>query len=575
MSGSLVHLWHLFIGASITSTGLLVCSARAGSCAPDDVALDPRVTSIPGLPHGPFVRLSDGGIMGVDENNAIVTHDDGKTWVKHPIFKPGAAFKVRPERALLRTRSGAIILIFANDAVLKYSWDKEKNLPKPDMRLPSYSIRSLDEGKTWQDLNLLHDGWCGCIQDILQTSTGNVVVPGQELLYKEGRHATVPYVSTDDGKTWQRTRYLDIGGQGDHAGAIEGTLEELRDGRLWMLLRSYAGFFYESLSSDHGLTWTDPKPSAIKSTGSPGKMKRLASGRLVLLWNAIPNEGYVRREELSISLSEDDGKTWTPPQVFARNKGGRVSYPHLFEHSPGELWITTMQGSLRASLKEADFLKDWTKIVAFGDSTTAPRGDLPTYADLLQKELPGKGVDAWVLNAGVGGNSTEDARKRFERDVLDHKPQVAIIQFGVNDSAIDVWKDPPATAPRVALARYRENLEYFVDMLQKQTARVILMTPNPLRWTDKTKAMYGKPPYKPDDPTGFNVLLLGYAEAVRQVAREKQVGLIDLYARYEVYDEQEGQSMDDLLLDGMHPNERGHRLAADLLLAQIAAPVGD
>ncbi|NCO40148.1 MAG: hypothetical protein AUJ96_06385 [Armatimonadetes bacterium CG2_30_66_41] len=540
----------------------------------DNVVLDPRVTPLPGLPHGPFVRLGDGGILGVDEMNAVVTRDDGKTWEQHPLFKPGEAFKVRPERALLRTRSGATILIFANDAVLKYSWDKDANLPKPDMHLPSYSIRSLDDGKTWQDLNLLQDGWCGCIQDILQTSNGNVVVPGQELLYKEGRHATMPYVSADDGKTWQRTRYLDIGGQGDHAGAIEGTLVELRDGRLWLLLRSYDGFFYESFSGDQGMTWTDPKPSKIKSTGSPGKLKRLASGRLVFLWNAIPNEGYVRREQLSISFSEDDGQTWTPPQVIATNKGGRVSYPDLFAHSAGEWWITTMQGSMRASLKESDFMENWTKIVAFGDSTTAPRGDLPIYADLLQQELPAKGVDTRVINAGVGGNTTDDARKRFQQDVLDRKPQGAIIQFGINDSAVDVWKTPPATEPRVALARYRENLEFFVGALRQQGARVILMTPNPLRWTDKTKALYGKPPYRPDDPTGFNALLPSYAEAVRQLAQKEQVELVDVAAQYEAFDKQEGQSMEDLLLDGMHPNEKGHRLAADLLLEKIVAAAG-
>ena len=45
-------------------------------------------------------------------------------------------------------------------------------------------------------------------------------------------------------------------------------------------------------------------------------------GRLVLLWNAIPNEGYVRREELSISFSEDDGKTWAQPyDITADVKG--------------------------------------------------------------------------------------------------------------------------------------------------------------------------------------------------------------------------------------------------------------
>ena len=535
----------------------------------DNIVLDPRAKPLLNVPHSPFIRLADRGIMGVSGKDAIVTYDDGKTWQKRPIFKPDQKFSIRSERALLRTRSGAIILIFSNASVLKYSWDKKANLPKEDMLLPSYAIRSLDEGKTWTDLTLLHDGWCGCIQDIIQTSKGHVVVPGQELLYDKGRHATMPYVSTDDGKTWQRTRYLDIGGRGDHAGAIEGTLEELRDGRLWMLIRTYHGFFYESLSADHGLTWTDPKPSRIKSTGSPGKMKRLASGRLALVWNAIPNPGFVRREELSLSLSEDDGKTWSPPQVFARNKGGRVSYPHLFEHSPGLLWVTTMQGTLRVALNEQDFVKEWTKIVAFGDSTTAPRGKLVVYADLLRGELPGKGISAQVINAGLGGNTTAMARKRFERDVLSHKPALAIIQFGINDAAVDVWKTPPATKSRVSKEHYRANLEFFIDSLHKQGAQVVLMTPNPLRWSPRIKKMYGKPPYDPNAVDGFTGILSGYAAIVRDVAKAQSVELIDVYAQYEAYDAKPGQSMDSLLLDGMHPNAKGHRLAADLLRAAI------
>ena len=540
----------------------------------DNIVLDPRVKPVLGLPHGPFIRVADGGIMGVKDRNAIVTHDDGKTWEKRPIFGPDQKFSIRSERALLRTKSGAVILIFSNAAVLKYSWDKKKNVPKPDMLLPSYAIRSTDEGKTWTDLTLLHDGWCGCIQDIIQTSNGNVVVPGQELLYEEGRHATMPYVSTDDGKTWKRTRYLDIGGRGDHAGAIEGTLEELRDGRLWMLIRTYHGRFYESFSKDHGLTWNDPKPSRVKSTGSPGKMKRLASGRLVLLWNAIPNPDFKRREELSISFSDDDGKTWAPAQVFARNKGGRVSYPHLFEHRPGELWITTMQGTLRACLQERDFVKEWTKIVAFGDSTTAPRGKLVVYADILRRELPAKGVDAWVINSGVGGNDTNRARQRFERDVLAHKPSLAIIQFGINDAAFDIWKKPPAKKPRVSLARYQENLTFFIEQLHKQNAKVILMTPNPLRWTPKLREMYGRPPYDPNDPSGFSTVLKGYAAAARRLAQTKGVPLVDIYAGYEAYAREDGQSMDELLLDGMHPNAKGHRMAADLLAESVIALMG-
>ena len=213
-------------------------------------------------------------------------------------------------------------------------------------------------------------------------------------------------------------------------------------------------------------------------------------------------------------------------------------------------------------------------IVAFGDSTTAPRivggKPLTVYADLLKKGLPRKGVDATVVNAGVGGNTTSHAQARFAHDVLAHRPDVVILQFGINDSAVDVWKKPPAPRPRVAIDRYEKNLRHFVRTLRDMGGRVILMTPNPLRWTAKLKGMYGKPPYRPEDPDGFNVLLRPYAEKVRKIARQEQVPFIDVYAGFEAYGKTEGHSVDEILLDGMHPNAKGHRMVADLLIAQIA-----
>jgi len=209
-------------------------------------------------------------------------------------------------------------------------------------------------------------------------------------------------------------------------------------------------------------------------------------------------------------------------------------------------------------------------IVAFGDSTTAPRGPLRVYADILSNELPKRDVQAKVVNAGVGGNHTAAARKRFQRDVLDHKPDLVIIQFGINDAAADVWKKPPSAQPRVALKTYAANLRFFVKSIRAAEAEPILMTPNPLRWTPKLKQLYGKPPYNPDDANGFNLLLQDYAAAVRAIAKEEQVPLIDI-------DRAMKAKIDDLLLDGMHPNAAGHRLIADRLLPavlQAIAPSG-
>jgi len=101
------------------------------------------------------------------------------------------------------------------------------------------------------------------------------------------------------------------------------------------------------------------------------------------------------------------------------------------------------------------------------------------------------------------------------------------------DSAVDVWKKPPATKSRVSKDQYEANLRSLIKQLKQKEVAVILMTPNALRWIPRIKELYGKPPYDADDPDGFNLFLKAYAETVRQIAKEEHVPLVDVYAAFE------------------------------------------
>ena len=215
-----------------------------------------------------------------------------------------------------------------------------------------------------------------------------------------------------------------------------------------------------------------------------------------------------------------------------------------------------------------------TTIVTFGDSTTAPRTvdgqPLYIYSNILRDELPGKGVNADVINAGIGGNTTADAIARLDSDVRSYDPDVVVVQFGINDSKVEVSQG--ATTPRVDLADYVANLTTIVETLKADGVRVILMTPNALSWTDTLLERYGQPPYDPNDPMGFNATLTDYVEAVRTIAATEDVELVDIYQTYLDYQNVPDQDINDLLLDGIHPNAIGHRIVADRLLATIPEP---
>jgi len=326
---------------------------------------------------GPFIRLADGQLLTVLDNHACVSPDDGRTWTRHRIFEDDGPVVTGSAGALIQTcGNGAIIMAFINmNERANWNW-QEDILDSPGAILPTYVIRSLDGGRTWQDLQKLHDEWTGAIRDIIETRDGSVVLASMMMRHNPGRHTVVTYTSRDEGEKWTRSNVIDLGGIGNHGGVTESTLEQLADGRLWMLLRTNWGRFWETYSEDEGLTWKAFGVTSIDASSAPGHLKRLHSGRLALVWNRYFPEGKKQyplqggdgnwsevpvsnhREELSLMLSDDDGRSWSDPVVIARitKEDQQLSYPLIFEACPGEMWITTtFAGDLSIKLSERDF----------------------------------------------------------------------------------------------------------------------------------------------------------------------------------------------------------------------------
>ena len=364
--------------------------------------IDPRCAELdlpPGI-AGPFVEMADGSLMTVDGNATRVSQDNGSSWSDpRPIYegpKPGIPGVSSPfldeigDRMgwlVLRTHDGTLVLLYIDRSTHLFAWDDSTGKPVANLRADVWAIRSLDKGQTWVDRQMIMEGYCGALITMIQTKSGKVVVPVQQMMYDPGRSGTQTFVSADDGKTWKRSNIIDLGGHGHHDGGFEATLAELGDGRLLMLIRTPLDQFWQALSTDEGLSWRVIRPTGIDASNAPGYLARLASGRLVFVWNWLypqGENGYVRssgqstqvmsshhREELSIAFSEDDSSTWNEPVVLAVQKRGSpplvldarrkvnmdgLSYPWVYERRPGELWVTSrFQGHLRVSINEEDF----------------------------------------------------------------------------------------------------------------------------------------------------------------------------------------------------------------------------
>ncbi|MDX1796748.1 MAG: sialidase family protein, partial [Hydrogenovibrio sp.] len=234
---------------------------------------------------GPYVRNATGEIVAVDEQNAWISKDEGKTWKQTPLFAEDK-WSVQDTHALCMTKEGVLVLSFLNMADVHFNWIAKTNKPTKNSRLHLWTVRSLDGGHTWEPPVLVQTGYCGATTTMIQLSSGELLMSAQNLDYDNGRHYSLTYRSKDQGQSWQASNYLDIGGQGHHGGCYEGTLVELTDGRVWYCIRTNLDFFWNAYSDDQGLTWLTVAPG-MEASSSPAMLKRLQSGRILMVYNQL------------------------------------------------------------------------------------------------------------------------------------------------------------------------------------------------------------------------------------------------------------------------------------------------
>lgn len=220
-----------------------------------------------------------------------------------------------------------------------------------------------------------------------------------------------------------------------------------------------------------------------------------------------------------------------------------------------------LTGNAQTGVARPSSLKNVKRIVCLGDSITqggeAPGGYVWLFRRYLQALY---GTEIEVFNAGISGHRSNDMYLRFQRDVMDKKPDLITISVGVND----VWhgfydNNPDGNGPRgIPLPEYRKNLEMMIGKAKEAKARVVLLASTMIY-----ENLDGRENHK----------LEMYNKELKDLAKQHGLLYVDFQRPMQsmINNYRRATSAKDNLLttDGVHMNPLGNRVMAYTMLTAM------
>lgn len=153
-----------------------------------------------------------------------------------------------------------------------------------------------------------------------------------------------------------------------------------------------------------------------------------------------------------------------------------------------------------------------------------------------------------IINKGENGDVTYNIYKRFEKDVIFHKPEVAVVLTGTNDFIYQLG------SPEFVMGQ----MVKVVELSKNNSIEIILMTP-----------LLVDPPmaqkcWMPDvDYDVVNQNLKSLRSLMLEYGKENCIRIIDAQEQYQqLYT---SENVTEYLLDGLHPTVFGHEAIARFL----------
>ena len=283
---------------------------------------------IPSLAVSPSGRLWATWYAGTapdeDQNNYVVlatSGDGGKTWKEILAVDPDGAGPVRafdPE-AWMDPRG-----------TLWFFWTQSIDHDGTIAGVWAMTTEAPDAAEApWSQPRRLTNGVMMCKPVVL--SSGEWILPAST--WKKTDNSAKVVVSSDNGRTWSVRGGCNV--PAEDRSFDEHMIVERNDRSLWMLLRTTYGIG-ESVSSDHGKTWSPAAHSSIQHPSARFFIRRLQSGNLLLVKHGPIGE-RTDRSRLTAYLSKDDGLTWSGGLML--DERSDVSYPDGQQAADGSICI--------------------------------------------------------------------------------------------------------------------------------------------------------------------------------------------------------------------------------------------
>ncbi|MHA0337015.1 SGNH/GDSL hydrolase family protein [Sphingomonas aquatilis] len=216
--------------------------------------------------------------------------------------------------------------------------------------------------------------------------------------------------------------------------------------------------------------------------------------------------------------------------------------PTPISSDPKALSCTAADTIRRADALDLVAVSGNVTVVAIGSSSTegtGASGYANFYPSILQSALNARGgsISYKVFNKGVGGNTLVDIQARLQRDALDLRPQLVVLQSGTND-ANGLQSDEMVTA-------YKQRLRDVVIEIRK-TSQVLLMNGQ----------------HYPNEP----VFYTKYIKVMDDISSELNIPIFDRYGLMKSWIDSKKYGYNDILFaDMLHPNDFTYKCMGDVV----------